>query len=146
MRHWAVLVAADFLSIEIWTRKGLTRYIVLFLMDLSTRRVHIAGMASRANGLWMAQVARNLTDDVDGFLRGKRYLIHDRDPLYTAEFLATLPTGNCELLEIMEFKRLAATLIRCVSCQLSSLFFGLLSAPVSPWNWRTLPSATRSTS
>ena len=52
----------------------LTRYIVLFLMDLSTRRVHIAGMASQANGLWMAQVARNLTDDVDGFLRGKRYL------------------------------------------------------------------------
>src|SRR5215472_15618326 len=38
----------------------------------------------------MAQVARNLTDDVDGVLRGKRYLIHDRDPLYTAEFLATL--------------------------------------------------------
>ena len=68
----------------------LTRYIVLFLMDLSTRRVHIAGMASQANGFWMAQVARNLTDDVDGFLRGKRYLIHDRDPLYTAEFLATL--------------------------------------------------------
>jgi hypothetical protein len=68
----------------------LTRYIVLFLMDLSTRRVHIAGMASQANGLWMAQVARNLTDDVDGFLRGKRYLIHDRDPLYTAEFLSTL--------------------------------------------------------
>jgi len=89
-RHWDVLVAADFFSIEIWTPQGLTRYIVLFFMDLSTRRVHIAGMASQANGFWMAQVARNLTDDVDGFLRGKRYLIHDRDPLYTAEFVATL--------------------------------------------------------
>ena len=63
-------MAEDFFSVEIWTPKGLTRYIVLFLMDLSTRRVHIAGMASRANGLWMAQVARNLTDDVDGFLQG----------------------------------------------------------------------------
>lgn len=31
----------------------------------------------------MAQVARNLTDDVNGFLKGKRYLIHDRDLLYT---------------------------------------------------------------
>src|SRR5215469_7071494 len=71
-RHWDVLVAADFFSIEIWTPKGLTRYMVLFLMDLSTRRVHIAGLASQANGLWMAQVGRNLTDDVDGFLRGKR--------------------------------------------------------------------------
>ena len=74
-----MLVAADFFSIEVWTRKGLTRYIVLFLMDLSTRRVNIAGVASRADGLWMAQVARNVADDVDGFLRGERYLIHDRD-------------------------------------------------------------------
>jgi hypothetical protein len=26
-----------------------------------------------------------LTDAVDGLLNGKRYLIHDRDPLFTAE-------------------------------------------------------------
>ena len=32
---------------------------------------------------WMKQVARNLTDMWDGFLLGKRYLIHDRDPLFT---------------------------------------------------------------
>jgi len=100
VRHWDVLVAADFFSIEIWTRKGLTRYIVLFLMDLSTRRVHIAGIASRANGLWMAQVARNVTDDVDGFLRGKRYLIHDRDPLYTDEFLRILRDAGVESVKL----------------------------------------------
>ena len=35
------------------------------------------------NGEWMKQVARNLTDMWDGFLLGKRYLIHDRDPLFT---------------------------------------------------------------
>ena len=99
-RHWDVLVAADFFSIEIWTPQGLTRYIVLFFMDLSTRRVHIAGMASQANGFWMAQVARNLTDDVDGFLRGKRYLIHDRDPLYTAEFLATLRAAGVQSVKL----------------------------------------------
>ena len=27
---------------------------------------------------------------VDGILKGKRYLIHDRDPLFTMEFLQTL--------------------------------------------------------
>ena len=99
-RHWDVLVAADFFSIEIWTPQGLTRYIVLFFIDLSTRRVHIAGMASQANGFWMAQVARNLTDDVDGFLRGKRYLIHDRDPLYTTEFLATLQGAGVQSVKL----------------------------------------------
>ena len=35
----------------------------------------------------MSQIGRNLTDAVDGILNGKRYLIHDRDPLFTTEFL-----------------------------------------------------------
>jgi len=38
----------------------------------------------------MGQIARNLTDAVDGFFLGKRYLIHDRDPLYTREYLSIL--------------------------------------------------------
>ena len=44
----------------------------------------------------MVQVARNLTDCVDGFLLGKRYLIHDRDPLYTAQFTEML--ASCGVL------------------------------------------------
>jgi transposase InsO family protein len=52
--------------------------------------VEIAGIASSVNGLWMAQIGRNLTDAVDGILKGKRYLIHDRDPLFTTEFLGML--------------------------------------------------------
>jgi len=38
----------------------------------------------------MLQWARNLTDAQDGFLKGKRILIHDRDPLFTKKFQATL--------------------------------------------------------
>ena len=34
----------------------------------------------------MTQLARNLTDASDGFLRGVQYVILDRDPLYTAAF------------------------------------------------------------
>ena len=86
-RHWDLIVAADFFTVEVWTRRGLQRFIVLFFIDLATRRVEIAGIASTANGLWMSQIARNLTDAVDGILNGKRYLIHDRDPLFTTEFL-----------------------------------------------------------
>jgi transposase InsO family protein len=63
---------------------------VLFFIELSTRKVEIAGIASVANGLWMDQIGRNLTDAVDGILNGKRYLIHDRDPLFTTEFLGLL--------------------------------------------------------
>jgi hypothetical protein len=35
----------------------------------------------------MSQIGRNLTDTADGMLNGKRYLIHDRDSLFTTEFL-----------------------------------------------------------
>ena len=85
-QHWELIVAADFFTVEVWTARGLKRFLVLFFMDLSTRRVEIAGIASTANGLWMNQIGRNITDAVDGILTGKRYLIHDCDPLFTAEF------------------------------------------------------------
>src|SRR6187200_1994930 len=38
----------------------------------------------------MSQIAREVSDAVDGILNGKRYLIHDRDPLFTAEFQSLL--------------------------------------------------------
>ena len=63
------------------------RFSVLFFIELSMRKVEIAGIAPIANGLWMNQIGRNVTDAVDGILKGKRYLIHDRDPLFTDEFL-----------------------------------------------------------
>ena len=48
--------------------------------------VPAAGMTTNPDSAFMAQVARNLTDHVDGFLRGKRYLIVDRDSKFTVEF------------------------------------------------------------
>jgi transposase InsO family protein len=89
-QHWDLIVAADFFTIEVWTRRGLQRFFILFFMELSTRKVEIAGIASSPNGLWMNQIGRNLTDTVDGLLKGKRYLVHDRDPLFTTEFLNML--------------------------------------------------------
>jgi len=99
-RHREVMVAADFFTIEAWTRRGLTRFLVLFFIDVSSRRVEIAGLARQATGLWMSQVARNLTDAAEGFLVGKRYLIHDRDPLFTAEFLATLAASGVQSVKL----------------------------------------------
>jgi transposase InsO family protein len=84
--HWEVLGATDFFTVEVWTLRGLVRYHALFVIRLSTRKVHIAGIVPEPDGLWMKQVARNLTDDVDGFLSGYRYLIHDRASVFTGEF------------------------------------------------------------
>ena len=97
---WELLVAADFFTVEVWTRNGLQRFMVLFFIELSTRKVEIAGIGSVAHSLWMTQIARNVTDAVDGILQGKRYLIHDRDPLYTAEFLTMLQGVGVESVKL----------------------------------------------
>jgi hypothetical protein len=41
-----------------------------FVIELKSRDVEIAGIAVDPGEEWMKQVARNLTDPVDGFLRG----------------------------------------------------------------------------
>ena len=40
------MVAADFFTVEVWTPRGLTRFTVLVLIKLATRRVHIAGLTA----------------------------------------------------------------------------------------------------
>jgi transposase InsO family protein len=72
----------------------LVRYFVLFIIDLRTRRVEIAGIFRRPDGEWMKQIAPNLTDIEDGFLSGARYLIHDRDPLFTEAFREVLGSSG----------------------------------------------------
>ena len=42
----------------------LQRFVILFFMELSTRKVGIAGIVSSPGGLWMNQISRNLTDVV----------------------------------------------------------------------------------
>ena len=79
----APIAATDLFTVEVVNPFGLVRYHVLFVIDIATRCVCIGGITSDPNGEWMKQVARNLTDMWDGFLLGKRYLIHDRDPLFT---------------------------------------------------------------
>ena len=72
------------------TLAGLRRYFVFFVIELNTRRVQIAGIHPQPYGGWMEQMARNLTDPFDGFLRAASHLIHDRDPLYTGPLLEIL--------------------------------------------------------
>lgn len=129
-RHWEQIVASDFFTVEVWTPKGLRRYIVLFFIELSTRRVEIGGIASQADGLWMAQIARNLTDGVDGFFQGKRYLIHDRDPLYTRDFLNLLADARIESVKLPprspNLNAYAERFVRTIkeSCLDQMIFFG----------------------
>jgi putative transposase len=77
--HWECLTATDCLSLEVYTLKGLVTYYILFFVDIASRSVHIAGVTPHRDNRWMTQIARNVMDVEEGFLRGARYLILDRD-------------------------------------------------------------------
>ena len=92
--HLGAIVGMDFFTVEVMTLFGIERFHVLFLIDIGSQVVEIAGIGRDPDGQWMLQMARNLLDGEDGFLRGKGYLIMDRDPLYTAAFREMLrPAG-----------------------------------------------------
>ena len=48
--HWDVLAAIDFTTIEVWTTGGLVTYFLLFVMELKTRRVHLAACTPCPSG------------------------------------------------------------------------------------------------
>jgi transposase InsO family protein len=129
-QHWSVMVAADFFSIEVWTHRGLRSYLVLFFIELSTRKVELGGIAPVANGLWMTQIARNLTAADEGILNGKRYLVHDRDPLFTAEFLRVLAEAGVNSVKLPphspNLNAHAERFVRSIkeSCLERMIFFG----------------------
>ena len=123
-------MAADSFTVEVWTRRGMQRFVVLFFIELSTRRVEIAGIAATVNGLWMDQIGRNLMDSMDGILNGKRYLIHDRDPLFTSAFLETLSSVGVESVKLPprspNLNAYAERFVRSIkeSCLDQMIFFG----------------------
>ncbi|AMY08553.1 hypothetical protein LuPra_01756 [Luteitalea pratensis] len=99
-RHREVLAAADFFSVEVWTAGGLTRFAVLFVIDLATRQVDIAGIHREPDSAWVVQCGRQLTDPDDGWLRGRRFLLHDRDPRFAEAFADTLAAAGVETVRL----------------------------------------------
>jgi putative transposase len=92
--------AMDFFTVEVVTWLGLVRYHVLFAIDIASRKVEILGIAVNPGGPWMEQMARNLVDALDGFLLGKRYLLLDRDPLYTQAFRQILDQAGIKTVRL----------------------------------------------
>jgi hypothetical protein len=95
--HWETLYACDFFSVETF---GTVRIMVFFVIELKSRTVHIAGIRVAPDGAWMTQIARNLLDPAEGFLRNASHLIHDRDPLFTQAWTELLNSGGVKSVPI----------------------------------------------
>ena len=78
--------STDFAQVERLTSFGLVRESLLFFMDIGSREVRCGGIIHAPDSNWTTQIARNMCDMFDGFLLGKKYLIHDRDSLFNKRF------------------------------------------------------------
>ena len=75
------ILACDFFTVE--TIRLRTLY-VLFFIELSTRKVHLAGVTAHPRSAWVTQQARNLA--IGGRLGDFRFLLRDRDAKYSGPF------------------------------------------------------------
>ena len=98
--HWKVLAASDFLTVEVWTGRGLVTHYLLFVISLADRVVNIAGITTRPDESWMLQIARNVTDSQAGALRAKRYLIIDRDTKYSEQFRRLIRDNGTKVIRL----------------------------------------------
>jgi putative transposase len=96
--HAASIAATDFFTTEVWTARGLVTHYTLFVIDLATRAIEIVGTTPNPNAVFMSQAAKLLTDPVDGVLRTKRFLIMDRDSIFSENFRTTLKSEGVKAL------------------------------------------------
>src|ERR687892_695616 len=98
--HMAVLAGIDFFTVEVLSWRGLVTYYVLFFIHLESRRVTLGGITRHPTETWMEQMARNVTDESTGCLRGIQYLLHDRDTKFCASFESILTAARVKPLKL----------------------------------------------
>lgn len=76
-------IACDFFTVD---TVALRRIYVLFFIELSNRRVHLAGITERPDGPWVAQQARNFCWELPGREISLRFLIRDNDAKFDRAF------------------------------------------------------------
>jgi transposase InsO family protein len=81
--HSDAVLACDFFTVDTVL---LRRLYVFFFIEISTRRVFLAGCTAHPDGAWVTQQARNLSWHLGDLVPRPEILIRDRDSKFTAAF------------------------------------------------------------
>ena len=92
------IIACDFLVAETVLLK---RVYVLVFIEHGTRRLHLGGVTAHPTGAWAVQQARNLVMDLGDRLGTLRFLIHDRDPLFTGAFAEVFKADGMQVIKTL---------------------------------------------
>jgi putative transposase len=76
----------------------LKRLYVAFIIEITTRSVHLLGITQHPTSDWVAQVARGLASDLEETGHRFRHLIRDRDAKFSAAFDAIFASVGIQIL------------------------------------------------
>ena len=97
--HWPALVAADFFTTEVWTARGLGTYYTMFIIELQSRRVHVAGSTRYPDEAFVMQAIRDVANPIDGVLANGCLLICDRDRKWSRTVLEFLEQERVRIIQ-----------------------------------------------
>jgi putative transposase len=90
------MLAVDFFTIE---TVRLRRLYVLFVIEIGSRRVHLAGCTTNPSGTWVTQQARQIAWTLAGRATPARFLIRDRDSKFTRGFDTVFRSEGIEIIK-----------------------------------------------
>ena len=91
--HWPALMT------EVWTVRGLVTYYTVFVIELQSRRVHVAGSTPFPDEAFVLQGMRGLSNAIDGVLAGGCVLICDRDRKWSRTVLEFLRQQGVQIIQ-----------------------------------------------